>query len=86
MTREELIQYIKKNDSKYNYDELNINIFSDEELMKLKRIIEQENEKEKLIIDDFKSGMKRYKIMRVYKISEWQFIKIIRNAFSRQIK
>lgn len=86
MNREELIEYIKKNDSSLKSDELNFNSLSDEELIKLKRIIEKDNEKEKLIIDDFKSGMKRNKIMRLYKISEWQFIKIIRNAFSKQIK
>ena len=86
MNREELIEYIKRNDRKFKNDELNFNSLSDEELIKLKGIIEKDNEIEKLIIDDFKSGVKRNKIMRVYKISEWQFIKIIRDTFSKQIK
>ena len=46
MNREELIEYIKKYDHKCNYDVVNINVFSDEELMSLKRIIDSENEEE----------------------------------------
>ncbi len=47
MTREELIEYIKANDHKNKYEELNFNRFSDGELETLKNIIDRENEEAK---------------------------------------
>jgi hypothetical protein len=46
MSREELIEYIKKYDHKCNYDEVNINVCSDEELISLKRIVDSEKDDE----------------------------------------
>lgn len=46
MTREELIAYIKENDRKFNHHHLNFNYFSDEELLFLKKRIDEENKKE----------------------------------------
>ena len=41
--REELIQYIKTNDKRYNYDNVNFNYFTDEELLFLKKRVDEEN-------------------------------------------
>ncbi|MBN8695605.1 MAG: hypothetical protein J0L87_03655 [Bacteroidetes bacterium] len=46
MNREELIEYIKKNERRFSSDIIiSFKIFSDEELIKLKRIIDSENDK-----------------------------------------
>lgn len=55
MSREELIEYIKKKERRFSPDIIiDFKIFSDNELIKLKRIIDSENNKEdneKKIID-----------------------------------
>lgn len=47
MTREELIEYIKANDQNYNYEKVNFNYYSDEELhMIYNRIQRQKKDEE----------------------------------------
>jgi hypothetical protein len=42
--REELIKYIRTNDRWINYDRVNFNFFTDDDLLFLKKRVDEENE------------------------------------------
>lgn len=46
LNREELIEYIKKNDNRYNYDAVNFKYFTDEDLITLRKKIDKRNTNE----------------------------------------
>lgn len=46
LNREELIAYIRTNDRKFKYENVNLSLCTDEELIYLKKRIDEENKKE----------------------------------------
>lgn len=58
MTREELIDHIKKNDHKFTYETTSFSHFKYEELFMLKRRIDEENEEEASLRKEQHSGVR----------------------------